>query len=87
MFELTAEQFEFIQSIPKEGDWFVFKIMMGIAAGMILADYFIGIKEKKRMGFFDFIFVTIFLPGVVLTVTWPVTEPLVLSAIQMLVAE
>ncbi|MFY0692509.1 MAG: hypothetical protein JXR14_11380 [Paracoccaceae bacterium] len=87
MFELSEEQLGFLQKMSQEGDWFVFKIMIGVAAGMILADYFIGIKEKKRMGFFDFIFVTIFLPGVFLTLTWPVTEPIVLSFIQDLMAD
>ncbi|NNK77933.1 MAG: hypothetical protein HKP40_04390 [Litoreibacter sp.] len=80
MIELSEEQMGLLQ-FSQQGDWMVFKIMIAVAAGMILADYFIGIKEKKRMGFFDIIFVTFFLPLVLVTLTWPVSKPIVLSLV------
>lgn len=71
-----------ILSLTGTGDWMVFKIMIGVAAGMILADYFIGIGEKTRMGFSDILFVTVFLPVALLTLTWPVSKLLVLPLIR-----
>ncbi|WP_137702388.1 hypothetical protein [Marimonas lutisalis] len=81
MIGLAEEQIGILE-LFQESDWLVFKVMIGVAAGMILADHFIGIGEKKRMGLSDFLFVTIFLPVVLLTLTWPVSKLLVLLVVR-----
>ena len=71
-----------IMRLALQSDWMVFKVMIGVSAGLILADYFIRIGDKaKGMNFLDFIFVTIFIPVVLLTLTWPISKLAVFSLI------
>ncbi|MDA5093474.1 hypothetical protein O2N63_05165 [Aliiroseovarius sp. KMU-50] len=62
-----------------EGDWMVFKVMIGVAFGLILADQYIKIGDKEKgMGFLDFFFVILFVPAVLLTLFWPVLKLFIL---------
>ncbi|SHK62472.1 hypothetical protein SAMN05444000_1486 [Shimia gijangensis] len=81
VFDMTEDQLAILRFFL-EGDWLVFKIMIGVAVGLILADYYIKIGDKEKgMSFLDVVFVTIFVPVVLLTLTWPVAKLLVLPMI------